>query len=418
MAVNKKMGGHSQGANDALMPWTPSINSVTDVGTNRAYNDGAVSVAFTAQGPYAATSYTVLASTGQSATGSSSPIVVTGIASNATPTFTIKATNSYGDSAYSSASSQVTVTTVPATPSAPSAATVANAAQDSVSWTAPDSGGKAISNYHWTSDDGKSGDTSATSVIVNQEQGTAQTYNVYATNANGNSGTSANSASVTTFAFTPFSFTPFSVFGFSPFGFSPFGFSPFGFSPFGFSPFGFSPFGFSPFGFSPFSFSPKSLGPTTLVRTVNGLVEAQNLQVGDELISVELPGLSNEATSSDIVNWSTGLTLDLSNTVVTTINGIGRYINEVGVIINGDIFSGTHFILVQRDEVARFIASADVEETDLVWDYELNQFGPITQLDKYYSPHEVITINCEPYDVFFTEKTLTHDGYGYLNPSA
>lgn len=414
MAVNKKIGKHSQASNDFLAPMSPTNVVGTDIGTNRAFNNGAASVAFVlpANSP-AATSYTVTASTGPTATGASSPIIVTGLASNATPTFTVTATNASGTSAASVASLSVTITTVPATPSAPSASTVANQAQDSVSWTAPDNGGKAISNYHWTSSDGKAGDTSGTSVTVGQEQGTAQTYSVYATNANGNSGTSSASGSVTTFSFTPFSFTPFSVFGFSPFGFSPFGFSPFGFSPFGFSP-----FGFSPFGFSPFSFSPKSLGPTTLVRTVNGLVEAQNLQVGDELVSVELPGLSNNATSSDIVDWNTSLTLDLSNTVVTTINGIGRYINEVGVVINGDVFSGTHFILVQRDGVSKFIASADVEDTDLVWDFENNVYTAITQLEKYYSPHEVITINCEPYDLFFTEKMLTHDGYGYMNPDA
>jgi len=413
MAVNKKIGKHSQASNDFLQPQSPTNVVGTDVGTGRAYNDGAASVAFVlpANSP-AATGYTVLSSGGQTATGSSSPIVIGGLLSDTAYTFQVKATNAVGDSAYSSASPSVTITTVPATPSAPTATTVANQAQDSVAWTAPANGGKAITNYRWESNDGKSGDTATTSVIVNQEQGTAQTYTVYATNANGNSLTSAASGSVTTFSFTPFSFTPFSVFGFSPFGFSPFGFSPFGFSPFGFSP-----FGFSPFGFSPFSFSPKSLGPTTLVRTVNGLVEAQNLQVGDQLVSVELPGLSNNATSSDIVDWNTSLTLDLSNTVVTTINGIGRYINEVGVVINGDIFSGTHFILVERDSVAKFVASADVVDTDLIWDFENNVFTAITQLEKYYSPHEVITINCEPYDLFFTEKTLTHDGYGYMNPS-
>lgn len=413
MSVNKKIGKHSQAANDFLQPQTPTNVVATDIGTGRAYNDGAASVAFVlpANSP-AATGYTVLSSRGQTATGTSSPIIIGGLGSDLDHTFQVKATNAVGDSAYSADSNSVRITTVPATPAAPTAVTVANQAQDTVTWVAPANGGKAITNYRWTSNDGKSGDTSSTSVTVNQEQGTAQTYNVYATNANGNSETSASSGSVTTFSFTPFSFTPFSVFGFSPFGFSPFGFSPFGFSPFGFSP-----FGFSPFGFSPFSFSPKSLGPTTLVRTVNGLVEAQNLQVGDQLVSVELPGLSNNATSSDIVDWNTSLTLDLSNTVITTINGIGRYINEVGVVINGDIFSGTHFILVERDSLAKFVASADVLDTDLVWDFENNVFTAITQLEKYYSPHEVITINCEPYDLFFTEKTLTHDGYGYMNPS-
>ena len=365
----------SQGANDFLTPYAPTIGTATDVGTSRAYNNGAVTVTFTHTGPNAATSYTVTASTGQTATGAASPLTVTGIATGATPTFTVtgtndagvgpasaasnsvtvttvpdaptigvptnvgtgtnynagqvniaftagatggkaitgytalssgaqtgtgasspilvsnllsatgytfqvKATNDNGDSAYSSASSSVTVTTKPAAPGAPTVTTAAvggsspqgtaATANDTVSWGAPANGGSAITNYFWSSTDGKSGNTASTSVVVSQESGTAQTYTIRADNANGST-TGAGTGITSAFSFTPFSvfaFSPFSVFGFSPFsvfGFSPFsvfGFSPFGFSPFGFSPFGFSPFGvfgFSPFGvfgFSPFGFAP------------------------------------------------------------------------------------------------------------------------------------------------------------------
>jgi len=344
--MSKQAGRMSQSANDFLTPYAPTIVSATDVGTARPFNNGAVSVTFTPTGPNAATSYTVTASTGQTATGASSPIIVTGIASGATPTFTVTGTNAAGTGAASAASSAVTVTTVPqaptigtatnvgtsrafnngaalvaftpgstggkaiieylavsnptetsstagassplavvnlpggnnitfkvrarnangesanssdsnavsittvpATPGAPVAITPAPGV-DRLTWTAPANGGAAITNYFWASSDGKSGNTSATTVDIGQEQGSAQTYTVSAQNGNGSSGTSAASNSVT----TTFSFTPFSVFSFSPFGFSPFGvfsFSPFGFSPFGFSPFGFSPFGV--FGFSPFS---------------------------------------------------------------------------------------------------------------------------------------------------------------------
>ena len=241
MATSKKRGIKSSAQDNFLAPAVPTINSVTDVGTSRAYDDGAVDVAFTHNGTIAATSYTVLSSGAQVATGSSSPIRVTGLLSNTAYTFQIKAVNASGESAYSSASTSVTATTVPATPAAPSASSP-SAGVDRVTWTAPSTGGKTITNYHWESSDGKSGDTTSTTVDVSQEQGTAQTYTVYATNANGNSGTSNASNSVT----TTFSFVPFGVFGFSPFGV--FGFSPFGV--FGFSPFGV--FGFSPgFNFAP-----------------------------------------------------------------------------------------------------------------------------------------------------------------------
>lgn len=232
MAANKRVGKKSLAQNDYLAPAAPLIGTGTDVGANRAYNDGAVSVTFTHQGPNAATSYTVTASTGQSATGSSSPITVTGIASNATPTFTVTATNTYGTSPASSATSAVTVTTVPDAPTGISVSSPYGANYDTISWNAPNNGGKAITNYHVTGNDGTSGDTSGTSINITQGGGETQSYTVYATNANGNSANSAASANVTTFSFVPFSvfgFSPFGVFGFSPFGVFSFGPSNFGF---------------------------------------------------------------------------------------------------------------------------------------------------------------------------------------------
>jgi hypothetical protein len=235
--MSKQAGRMSQGANDFLAPYAPTIGTASDVGTNRPYNNAAASVTFTADPRNAATSYTVTSSPGSyTGTGSSSPVVVEGLASDTAYTFVVTATNSYGTSPASSSSNSVTVTTVPATPSAPSASSPSGTSYDTVTWSAPATGGKAITNYYWASDDGKNGNTSGTSVNVNQEGGTSQTYTVRADNANGSSGTSASSGSVTTF-----SFVPFSVFGFSPFGV--FGFSPFGV--FSFSPFGV--FGFSPF---------------------------------------------------------------------------------------------------------------------------------------------------------------------------
>jgi len=208
--------------------------TATDVGTSRAYNNGAITVSWT--NPSAGntpTGYYVYDGATLKATIShpTSTATITGLSSATSYTFTVKAYDSYGTA--SGASATATATTVPATPSAPTVSSVSQQSTDVVSWTAPATGGKAITAYYWTSSDGKSGSTASTSVNVSQEAGTAQTYNVYAVNANGSSGTSANSASFTSFSFSPFGFTPF---GFTPFGFTPFGFTPFGFTPFGFTP--------------------------------------------------------------------------------------------------------------------------------------------------------------------------------------
>ena len=98
----------------------------------------------------------------------------------------------------------------PFAPAAPSVSSP-NANEDIVSWVAPDNGRVPITLYYWESDDGKSGTTATTSVVVSQEAGTAQKYRVRAQNAVGLGEWSPYSTQITTtFSFAPFSFAPFS----------------------------------------------------------------------------------------------------------------------------------------------------------------------------------------------------------------
>lgn len=81
--------------------------------------DGQASVAFTApasNGGSAITGYRVTASTGQTATGAASPIVVLGLANGAAVTFTVAAQNTAGYGAESAASNSVTPAASSATP--------------------------------------------------------------------------------------------------------------------------------------------------------------------------------------------------------------------------------------------------------------------------------------------------------------
>jgi trimeric autotransporter adhesin len=101
-------------------PNAPTIGTATNVGTGRAYNNGAATVTFTAptyDGRSAITSYTVTSSPGGfTASGASSPLTVTGLQSSTSYTFTVTATNAIGTSAASSASNSITATTVPQAP--------------------------------------------------------------------------------------------------------------------------------------------------------------------------------------------------------------------------------------------------------------------------------------------------------------
>jgi hypothetical protein len=236
------------------------------------------------------------------------------------------------------------------------------------------------------------------------------------------------------FSFTPFGFTPF---GFTPFGFTPFGFTPvFSFTPFGFTPvaFGFTPFGFTPapaFGFTPmgFSFSPtpsfsfsfgfypstktyKSVGAETLIRTPNGLVAAQDLEVDQDVLSMDIDTLPTylEGKPSSYPNWETA---NLQGTITTTkVRAMLTRLTEKIVIINGETYSDTHYILINRDGIAKFVLVWDVLDTDMIYSAETSDWVEIYQLQIVENTSvPVVCINTEPYDVFFTEKALVHDSH-------
>lgn len=264
MATGKKAGRHSQASNDFLEPLKPINVSATNIGTGRAYGDGAADVSFSLPvlSP-AATSYTVTSSTGQTATGASSPIRVSGITANTSVTFTVTATNAAGTSQASDASTAIAITSVPQTPQSVSATTV-SANLNRISWTTPATGGSAITSYTITSSDGGNFtgiSSSATSYDAADDGVTpgSQTYTIVAINALGTSAETTTSSVTTIAPFFPF-FPPFFPF-FPPF--FPF-FPPF-FPYFPFFPpyFPFFPPYFPYFPFFPpfFPFFPPSFGP-------------------------------------------------------------------------------------------------------------------------------------------------------------
>jgi hypothetical protein len=425
--MSKKSGRHSQSANDFLKPNAPTIGTATDIGTDQPYNNGAVSITFTHNGPYDATSYTASGYCSvhdaiHTATGSSSPLTITGFGVGSTPTITVTATNDYGTSDASEASNQVTVTTVPDAPAAPSA-TSPNANQDVVSWSAPANGGKSITNYHWESNDGKSGDTASTSETVNQEAGTSQTYRVYATNANGNSAYSSNSGSITTtFSFAPFGFVPFGAFGFTPFGFTPFGFTPFGFTPFG--AFGFTPFGafgftpFGAFGFSP----PRCIHEDTLIETVEGPKPAKEIQVGDVLKSVgleEVPVSDGVGTGDfDYVGFESD-TLTTTGQVEVVVSAVESQSRTSLIWFNGDSskkYSLTQPIFIKKNDKAdkkyEVVPTTVAEVGDSL--IQINNDGSISEIEITSIDHDlgeftVYQFSCEPQDWFIAGNYLVHN---------
>ncbi len=114
-AVNGVGTGPASGASNAVTP--ASVPGAPNIGTVTGGARGSVVVNFTApasDGGSPITSYTVTATDvtrswrgGQTATGTGSPITVTGLRSGDTYTFTVKATNAIGTGPASSASAQI-----------------------------------------------------------------------------------------------------------------------------------------------------------------------------------------------------------------------------------------------------------------------------------------------------------------------
>lgn len=181
---------------DAPTPGTPS-----DVGTSRAYNNGAATIAFTAAATGGIpTSFNVTSSPGGFTGSGASPVTVAGLQSATSYTFTGTATNSTGTGIASVASSAVTATTVPQAPTI-GTVTTSNSTTVSVPFTAGATGGKSITSYTITSSPSisltYSGTTSPITVTGTFAQGTAYTFTIAATNANGTSAASSASNSVT-----------------------------------------------------------------------------------------------------------------------------------------------------------------------------------------------------------------------------
>lgn len=172
-------------------PESPSGVSAVDVGTNRSYNDGAATITFTpSTSGDPADSYTVISTPGSyTATGTSSPIVVTGLQSNTSYTFKVIATNGVGSSPESTASDAITATTVPQTPTVTSV--TYGFERLLVNYTAGANGGKAVSAFTATRTGGVTGSGSSPIAFNSLTGGTTYEVTMTATNENGTSTPSA-----------------------------------------------------------------------------------------------------------------------------------------------------------------------------------------------------------------------------------
>ncbi|MDZ4260996.1 MAG: fibronectin type III domain-containing protein, partial [Pseudomonadota bacterium] len=177
----------------------PVVPGAPTIGTATA-GDTQASVSFSApasNGGSAITGYTVTSSPGGiTGSGASSPITVTGLTNGVAYTFTVTATNSAGTGSASSASNSVTPATVPGAPVI--GAPTAGNGEATINFSAPSTGGSAITGYTATSNPGSFTGTGASSpiTVTGLSNGTSYSFTVTATNAIGTGSPSASSSSV------------------------------------------------------------------------------------------------------------------------------------------------------------------------------------------------------------------------------
>ncbi len=190
-------------------PTPPTIASVTDIGTDLAYATGGTFVVVVDPATIGGKVDNFNAATtsgGFSASSSSTTITMSGLTSNTSFAVTAGATNKFGQSSQSNSFANVTATTVPQAPTIGTATIFDNTTDVAITWTLGNTGGKNLSSITITPFlNGVTAGTPQTAATTSSTShsftgltsGSAYTFKVKATNANGTSLDSAATNSIT-----------------------------------------------------------------------------------------------------------------------------------------------------------------------------------------------------------------------------
>ena len=108
------------------------------------------------------------------------------------------------------------------------------------------------------------------------------------------------------------------------------------------------------------------------------------------------------------MSWSPDI-IEGSAPALTTVNSISVNERRGAVSINTEMFTRAHYIFIERDGVAKIVTAAEVINTDKIYNYTNSQFIDIYELEFLDIVFFAYSVNCEPFDFFWTEHSLTFD---------
>jgi hypothetical protein len=149
----------------------------------------------------------------------------------------------------------------------------------------------------------------------------------------------------------------------------------------------------------------ESIGSNTGVLTVNGRVPASSLSVGDKLFSVSSAQLPEGFVP---LNWEVP-DFSVDEIVETEIVSITSSLSDKAYVVNSDVYSPNHYILVKDGSLFRFVLPSQITTDMLVYSYNSSDWTPVLSVEEINYIDMVYSINCEPYDMFFTENALVFD---------
>jgi hypothetical protein len=141
------------------------------------------------------------------------------------------------------------------------------------------------------------------------------------------------------------------------------------------------------------------------VITPDGRKLASELAVGDKLMSVRSAQLPDGFVPD---NWING-EFSIDEVVETEIVSITSEVSEKAFVVNGDIYSPSHHILVREGDEYTFKFAKDISVGSYIYSFNDSEWVAVIGVTEINYIDMVYSINCEPYDMFFTENALVYD---------